>query len=414
MKTYKFAVYPSKTQTGYLNGLLNSLAEVWNWDLQTRKDYYEEHGKSITRAEQSRAWSANRQTVSEHQKWSAGAQQDVLKRVHIAFSAAFERIKAGEKKAGFPRFKSQVHSITFIPGKGGGKYHPARHGLNYRRKTSLKDSTASFYILGVGHVRVHEHREVQGTIKHMTLKRSRGDWYLTIVTDYCEPVLPKTGKVVGIDMGKVVFIATSDGVKVPAPQFLKKNLPALKAAQARQAACQGGTPAKRKGGEKLSKSSRARSKIVGDLHKKIKNSREDFHKKQAKILLDAADVIYHEDLDIQGMVDGDAQFGAWAKHHENRNTYDAGIATFLNYLALKAESAARETVGVSPAYTSQRCCECGFIHRDNRDKAKFKCVECGFEEHADIVGARNVKYRGLGVAFKDYDPLDPNITVNST
>lgn len=38
---------------------------------------------------------------------------------------------------------------------------------------------------------------------------------------------------------------------------------------------------------------------------------------------------------------------------------------------------------------------CSYVSRDNRKtQAKFKCVECNYDNHADIVGAMNVKERG--------------------
>ena len=40
-------------------------------------------------------------------------------------------------------------------------------------------------------------------------------------------------------------------------------------------------------------------------------------------------------------------------------------------------------------YRSQRCSQCGFVHKSNRKSKKFKCRECGFEIDADLNGAIN-------------------------
>jgi IS605 OrfB family transposase len=45
----------------------------------------------------------------------------------------------------------------------------------------------------------------------------------------------------------------------------------------------------------------------------------------------------------------------------------------------------------SPWKTSQGCPVCHNLDRRNRKAAKFKCVNCSFEEHADIVGALNLE-----------------------
>ena len=55
---------------------------------------------------------------------------------------------------------------------------------------------------------------------------------------------------------------------------------------------------------------------------------------------------------------------------------------------------------VDPSYTSQRCSKCGHISHKNRPKGKkgaayFKCVECGYEDHADKNAARNISTPGI-------------------
>jgi putative transposase len=44
---------------------------------------------------------------------------------------------------------------------------------------------------------------------------------------------------------------------------------------------------------------------------------------------------------------------------------------------------------VDPAYTSQECNSCGFVHRGNRDGDRFKCLACGHVAHADVNAAKN-------------------------
>lgn len=49
---------------------------------------------------------------------------------------------------------------------------------------------------------------------------------------------------------------------------------------------------------------------------------------------------------------------------------------------------------INPAYTSQCCPECNCVSKENRKKQdKFRCTECGYEKHADVVGSRNVSSR---------------------
>jgi len=52
---------------------------------------------------------------------------------------------------------------------------------------------------------------------------------------------------------------------------------------------------------------------------------------------------------------------------------------------------------VNPAYTSQKCPVCLSIDSENRKNGskEFRCINCGHEEDADIVGARNILNLGL-------------------
>lgn len=45
---------------------------------------------------------------------------------------------------------------------------------------------------------------------------------------------------------------------------------------------------------------------------------------------------------------------------------------------------------VSPEYTSQICPKCGHRAKGNRDSIRFKCLKCGYRNHADFVGAWNI------------------------
>ena len=53
-----------------------------------------------------------------------------------------------------------------------------------------------------------------------------------------------------------------------------------------------------------------------------------------------------------------------------------------------------ELTYINPAYTSQCCPKCNCVSKENRKKQdKFKCIECGYEKHADVVGSRNISGR---------------------
>jgi len=50
---------------------------------------------------------------------------------------------------------------------------------------------------------------------------------------------------------------------------------------------------------------------------------------------------------------------------------------------------------VSASNTSTTCPKCGYKDKRNRSGARFKCLECGYQADADVVGAMNIAKRSL-------------------
>ncbi len=45
---------------------------------------------------------------------------------------------------------------------------------------------------------------------------------------------------------------------------------------------------------------------------------------------------------------------------------------------------------VNPAYTSQRCSQCGWVRKSNRQGQRFKCKSCFYESDADLNASKNI------------------------
>lgn len=81
----------------------------------------------------------------------------------------------------------------------------------------------------------------------------------------------------------------------------------------------------------------------------------------------------------------------------NRRRARWSYAELLGFLAYKAPLHGSMVVKVDAHYTSQTCPKCGHCSRDNRPQKglMFVCGSCGYQLHADLVGARNVGLRAL-------------------
>ncbi|NGO46997.1 RNA-guided endonuclease InsQ/TnpB family protein [Streptomyces ureilyticus] len=399
IRAYKFLLRPTVRQAQALREMLADHRSLYNGALQERRDAWRHTSKtSIKYGDQSAQLKEIRSFDPERQgRWSFSSQQATLRRLDKAFAAFFRRVRTGEKP-GYPRFKSVGRFDTVIFPKDGD---------GCRWDSTPHDPVARVRLQGVGHIRVHQHRPVQGRVKTITIKREGTRWYVVLSCDEvpAEP-LPATGQVVGIDLGVTHFLTTSTGEHIANPRFLQEAAEELAAAQRHLA-----TFPKRT--KRRTKAHRAAARKVAKIHARIRRQRLDHAHKTALTLVRDYDVIAHERLNTAGMTKAPApkpdpeQPGVFlpnqraAKAGLNRSILDAGWGVFLAILTNKAESAGRTVVAVDPRNTSRTCPSCGHTAKENRlTQAKFQCTTCGFAANADHVGALNVLNRA-GLALCD-------------
>ena len=141
---------------------------------------------------------------------------------------------------------------------------------------------------------------------------------------------------------------------------------------------------------------------VGDItvdadYCRIANARNDFlHKASCQISQNHA-MIAIEDLQVRNMSKSakgsSEQHGKQVKQKSglNRSILDQGWGEFRRQLDYKLAWRGGHLIAVPPHNTSRTCPACGHVSADNRrSQAQFACVACGYENHADVVGAINV------------------------
>jgi putative transposase len=140
---------------------------------------------------------------------------------------------------------------------------------------------------------------------------------------------------------------------------------------------------------------------VQRIHVRIANSRRDYlHKTSTTISKNHAMVVV-EDLQVSNMSRSAAgsleQHGRKVRQKSglNKAILDQGWAEFRQQLQYKMLWAGGLFLAVPPQNTSRTCPQCGYVSGDNRKtQATFACVECGYSENADLVGAINILRAG--------------------
>jgi putative transposase len=145
---------------------------------------------------------------------------------------------------------------------------------------------------------------------------------------------------------------------------------------------------------------------VQKIHCRIGNARRDYLHKCSTTISPSCFQNQHamvciEDLQVRNMsrsAAGTAETqgkNVRAKSGLNQSILDQGWFEFRRQLDYKLAWNGGHLIAVPPQNTSRMCPACGHVSADNRrTQARFCCVECGFEENADVVGAINVLRAG--------------------
>jgi putative transposase len=383
-RAYKFRIYPTTGQTSRAAQCLRDHQRLYNAALEERREAWRMRKASIRYGQQSAQLKDIHALDQDQGRWSFSSQQATLRRLDKAMAAFYRRCKAGEKRVGYPRFKAldRWDSVEW-PSDGDG--------------CRWKSDLGRVYLQGIGHVKVHAHRAVEGRVKTVSLKREGRRWFVVLSCDDvpARPLAP-TGREIGLDVGVARFATTSDGEVIPNPRFTRESADELAAAQQALARKKRGSSNRR----------RAKAKIA-EFHRKIRNRRADFHHKTARALVDECDVIALENLNTAGMTrrpkpkpDPDQPGShllnnAAAKSGLNKSILDTGWAQFTSILTAKVEETGRRVVFVNPAYTSIDCHRCG--RRCTRPQQDTVVCPVHGPLDADRNGAINIATRaGLG------------------
>ena len=280
------------------------------------------------------------------------------------------------KRADFPRFKKKGQSDSF-------RYPDPK-------QIKLDQGNRRLFLPKLGWLRVRFSRDVLGTLKNITVSQSCGKWFVSIQSEReVEQPIPQ-GDAVGIDMGVARFATLSDGTfYVPLGSF-KRHQYRLRRAQQSMS---------RK--TKFSKNWRKAKARVQRVHSRIGSARRDYLHKTSTAISQNHAMVCIEDLQVRNMSKSAAGSvenpgkNVRAKSGLNRSILDQGWFEFRRQLDYKLAWSGGWLVAVPPQYTSRTCPCCGHVSADNRKaQAQFACVECGFEENADVVGAVNVLRAG--------------------
>lgn len=353
---FKYRLYPNSKQIAKIEDNLRHCKEAWNTLLGLNKkllttNKYDFNGLIL---DMKRCYPPiGKATHSQ-------VLQNVSDRLHKSFNAFFSRSKQRKQginvRAGYPRFKSRVRSMTYP--QGGFK---------------LVDNKLS--LSKIGRVPIVLSRPIKGRIKTLTIKKNAvGQWFaiFSCTIDQGTPKHPSK-KTVGIDVGLEQFaVLSKEDTAVFNPRFFAH-------AQKRLAREQRKFSRRVKGSK-----NREKQRIkVAKVHLKIFNRRTDFLHKVSSRIAKAYKICKTEHLNIKNMLQN---------HKLAKSISDAGWGRFFQMLSYKEVILGGEHHRVNPAYTSQKCSSCGALVSMPLNKRRFTC-RCGLNLHRDKNSALVIEQR---------------------
>ncbi|NEA63245.1 RNA-guided endonuclease TnpB family protein [Streptomyces sp. SID12488] len=312
-------------------------------------------------------------------RWGLGAQaaQHVIKKTCDAYATLRANLKAGNLgRPGSKRYRSASEKpVTFRP-EGAQPYDDRM--LSWQ----ISERRVSIWTVA-GRVKDVVFTASPEQLATLTLYRKgesdllcrEGMWFLNATCEVPEAPLDQVpSDFLGIDLGIVNIATTSDG-EIMAGRDLNRI-------RARE----------RKLRTKLQKKNTASAKrrLKKRRRKESRRAKDINHKISKHVVAEAERTgrgIALEDLTgirerVRLRKPQRATHSSWSFHQ---------LGSFIAY---KARRAGVPVVYVDSAYTSRTCAECGHIDKANRvSQAWFVCRNCGFVDHADRNGSRNIRAR---------------------
>ena len=371
-RAYRVELDPNNRQRGVLMQHAGTARWAYNWGLARKFEAYAENGKRPSAFALQKELVVLKKTSAEDGgvPWlssvARGVPREALKNLDRAFSDFFRRCKEGARHKGFPRFKSK---------------HKTRPSFRLADPPGISKCGTKIRLPKIGWLRVKRagylpcpsHQDVRPL--SVSVSKVAGRWFASVTVKQISPDFPRRPrtKVVGVDLGIKSLAVTSDGLTFKNPRAM-----ACMDRQLRRA--QRSVSRKRKGSKNRSKA----RYIVARIHYRIACIRADAIHKTTAAIVQSADVVCIESLNVSGML---------KNRRLARAVSDASFAEVLRQIRYKAEWAGVEVVEAPRFFPSSKTCSgCGKVKKDlSLSDRIYRCSACGLVLDRDLNAAINLR-----------------------
>lgn len=369
-KAYKLRLYPNKTQEVLLNKTFGSVRLVWNTLLAKNLKGYEEQGKSWKQDFNTTVLKTDFDFLKEV---SAASLQQKSRDLSETYKQWFNSVsgKRKGKPLGYPRFKKKGLKDSYrLP----------------NQKFKLFQADNKIQLEKIGKVTCRYPSDMSAFNKDdlvsVTITKSKSNkYYASVIVDAFVTPMPKTNKMIGIDLGIKDLMTLSNNIVIKRSNYLKENQFKIKKMQQHLSR-------KKKDSKRYQKQ---RIKLA-KLQDKIVNKRQWFIHNITKALVKDFDVICVESLDVKSM--------QGSVKNINRTIAEVSLFEVVRQLEYKCLFYDKTFVKVDKYFPSSQLCSCcGEKNKEikNLKIREWTCSKCGAMHHRDVNAAINILKEG----FKD-------------
>ena len=362
LKAYKTELDPNNKQRTKFLQYAGTARFVFNWALADHIERYE-YDQPTNKYEQKKRFNALKK---ENYPWVYDVAYTVMEQefenCDLAFQNFFRRCKKGDKKVGYPKFKSKKKSIGSF----------TLRGCITVEKNRVK-------LPKIGWVRLKEdgYIPIDGIkIISTNISERAGHWLVSLLVDTQREVTPfkLTDEVIGVDLGVKELAVCSDGKMFPNPKALKQS-------ERKLAHLQREVSRRVKGSKNRAKS----KKKVAKLHYRISNIRRYALNEVSNYLTVKAKprVIVLENLNVNVML---------RNRKLSKAIADASFAELRRQIEYKAKWYGEKVLIADRFYPSSKTCsECGSVKPLLKlSERTFVCEVCGAVMDRDFNASLNL------------------------
>jgi len=359
--SHRIRLEPNNAQASFFARCAGASRFVWNLGLARWKELYEAGEKTSWQKINAEVNARKKQDLAWLYSLPCAITNKSLSDLGLAFSSFFRRVKSGDAKAGYPRFKAKK------------KVKPSFE-LDSR---NVVFEGKRIRIPKLGWVKTSEELRFPGKICTTRITKHAGHWYVSVAVEVDDSwVYPhrceNQTEVVGIDLGVNDLAVLSDGTRFRAPRVLRKKEIKLRRLNKELSR-------RTKGGRNWNKT----KKKLSTLHKNIADVRKDTIHKMTTRIVSKFGVIGVEDLCVKGM----------ARTRLAKSIHDAAFSEVLRQLDYKSELAGSTLVKADRWFPSSKTCHvCGtVVDKLPLSVRQWTCNSCGIDHDRDDNAAQNLK-----------------------